>query len=234
MRLMTKTLLALPLLVALVAGCGGGSDNSSTTSSQPKGKVVVHSDTPQFAKVRKSTFRMTGTVDPADADVTVDGLTADVRPEGETGRWTSLVRLSGFGTSSIRVEGKKAGYTTGTVDTAVIRVRSPKERAAARARAQARRARARAAAAKSRAANAARRARENAPVSVPSEVGERLDLAKRDVRGAGLSPVAIDAEGTTFGIILDQDWTVCSTTPAAGASVKKGTRVHLYAKKHGC
>jgi PASTA domain len=221
------------LLLFSLGGCGGGSD-SKPANTQPKGKVAVRSDVQQFTKYANPTFVMKGTVEPADADVTVDGLTAQVTPEGEVGRWTSRVRLTGFGQSSIRIEGRKAGYITGTVDTAVIRTRSAKERAIAKAKAKAKAANARAKAQAHAKAVAQRKAAANAPVTVPSLVGERLDVAKREVRASGLSPVQIDDEGTLLGIVLDENWTVCRTQPAGGTSAKKGSRVHLYAKKSGC
>lgn len=70
--------------------------------------------------------------------------------------------------------------------------------------------------------------------TVPDLVGERLDVAKRDLRDMGLRPVQIDDEGTAFGIVLPENWTVCRMRPAAGASLSSGQSVDLYAKKSGC
>jgi len=52
--------------------------------------------------------------------------------------------------------------------------------------------------------------------AVPDVTGERLDLAQRHLNDAGFKYEAIG--GGTFGIVVESNWTVCSTEPAAGAS----------------
>jgi hypothetical protein len=65
---------------------------------------------------------------------------------------------------------------------------------------------------------AAAAARANAPVSVPDEAGERLDVAEDDMHSKGLSYREIGSGAV--GIIVKRKWTICQTKPAAGAQVK--------------
>jgi beta-lactam-binding protein with PASTA domain len=49
---------------------------------------------------------------------------------------------------------------------------------------------------------------------VPDVVGERLDVAKSQVKDAGYDTEEIG--GGTFGIVVESNWTVCETDPPAG------------------
>lgn len=213
-----RVLFGLLLSLAFLVGCGS-SDNSS--SNKPKGKVTLNSDVQPFTKFAKPVIKMTGTVTPPDSEVTVNGVTAVV----ENGRWTSRVQLSGLGEQNVSITGRKAGYTPGTVETRVIRARTKTELVQLRARRARKQAKARLAAEKRKAAAAARQERAAQGVSVPDEVGERLDVAEGDIRDAGLTYKEVG--GGTFGIVVKSNWTVCETRPGSGTSVSKGTRVKL-------
>jgi PASTA domain len=225
---MKKTVIGL-LLATCLFGCGGGDGGSD----EPE-PVRVTSDVEEFTEFKKDVAEMTGTVAPPDATVAVNGITADVA----NGRWTARVRLPDVGEEDVRIEATKPGHVTARVNTVIVRERTAREASALRKkrqRAQAKADRKRKAAAEARRAREAKaEAERNRPVTVPDVVGQRLDLAKKDVRSAGLRPAEIDAEGTSFGIVLDSNWTVCRMSPGAGTSVKKGTRVSLHAKKSGC
>lgn len=51
---------------------------------------------------------------------------------------------------------------------------------------------------------------------VPDVVGDRLDVAKSEMDGAGYDTEEIG--GGTFGIVVESNWVVCETDPAAGAT----------------
>jgi hypothetical protein len=55
--------------------------------------------------------------------------------------------------------------------------------------------------------------------SVPSLVGERLDVAedKLDQLGLGYKEIG----GGTFGIVVRSNWTVCQTEPAPGGTAAR-------------
>ena len=229
---MIKRYLGLPLVALFsaltIAGCGG-----DDKPDEPK-RVRVTSDVQEFTKFKTDVVELTGTVDPPDASVAVNDITADVA----NGRWTAGVRLTDVGEEDVRIVATKPDYTPARQNTVIIRERNAREARAFRVkqqRAKARADRKRKAAAEARREREARaEAERNAPVTVPNVVGDRLDLAKKDLRGAQLRGAAIDDEGTSFGIVLEENWTVCRTSPGAGTSVKKGSRVSLYAKKSGC
>jgi hypothetical protein len=62
-------------------------------------------------------------------------------------------------------------------------------------------------------------------VSVPNEVGERLDVAEDDLRSKGLT--FREVGGGSFGIVVRSNWTVCRSKPSAGTNVNEGAVVRL-------
>jgi beta-lactam-binding protein with PASTA domain len=70
-------------------------------------------------------------------------------------------------------------------------------------------------------------ARSDAPrVTVPNVHCRRLDVAEDIVRSRGLH--VRDVGGGVFGIVVKSNWRVVRERPAAGTSVRRGTRVSLY------
>jgi PASTA domain-containing protein len=59
--------------------------------------------------------------------------------------------------------------------------------------------------------------------AVPDVVGERLDLAQSHMKDAGLEYEALG--GGTLGIVVESNWTVCQTEPAAGATGAKKVKL---------
>jgi hypothetical protein len=62
-------------------------------------------------------------------------------------------------------------------------------------------------------------------VSVPNEVGERLDVAEDDLSSKGLTFQEIG--GGVVGIVVKSNWTVCQTKPSAGTKVSSGASIKL-------
>jgi hypothetical protein len=56
-------------------------------------------------------------------------------------------------------------------------------------------------------------------VTMPDVTGKRLDSAKQAIKDAGFSDDPKVIGGGVFGIVVDANWTVCSQSPGAGASV---------------
>jgi len=69
-------------------------------------------------------------------------------------------------------------------------------------------------------------------IPVPEVVGHPLDEAKARVEASGLEPKD-DKGGGLLEPLLPGTWTVCETSPSAGAEVRRGTEVRLSALK-GC
>jgi hypothetical protein len=67
--------------------------------------------------------------------------------------------------------------------------------------------------------------------AVPDLAGARLDLAERLLDRSGV-PYDTDGGGL-LGVVLPQDWTVCSSRPDAGATLPTDVPVTL-AVDHGC
>lgn len=201
----------------------GGDDSEPAAESQPPKAVEVSFDTEQFAQVRGEFTEVEGDVTPADATVEVDGLTADV----SDGTWTARVKLDRVGENEVEVVASAPGREDATATTVIIRERTRAEAAAARAREAAARERRRV-----RAERAAQRAAERAAAeeaaqrtTVPSVIGERLDVAKTHLRDAGFGARVIG--GGTFGVIVESNWFVCSTEPGPDAPAEKGDRVRV-------
>jgi serine/threonine protein kinase len=62
-------------------------------------------------------------------------------------------------------------------------------------------------------------------VTVPSLVGQPLDIAEQQLADLGLQS-SVEGGGL-FGILIPSDWDVCATSPAADATVRRGTTVEL-------
>jgi PASTA domain-containing protein len=214
----TKLLVAAAAGALLALGGCGGDDSASQAKPGPKA-VKVSIDTEQFAATRGEFAELEGTVAPSDATVEVDGLTADV----SGGTWTARVKLDEVGENEIEVVAAVPGRPDATAKTVLVRERTRAEVAAARdrrARAAARRRIRRQRAAERAAAEEAAR-----QVSVPSVVGERLDVARVHLNDAGLRVRIVG--GGTFGVIVEDNWTVCATEPGAGGAAEKGDRVRV-------
>jgi hypothetical protein len=56
-----------------------------------------------------------------------------------------------------------------------------------------------------------------APSAAPDVVGQRLDVAKAELRSAGYS--ARVSGGGVFGIVVDRNWVVCAQEPPSGDRV---------------
>ena len=67
--------------------------------------------------------------------------------------------------------------------------------------------------------------------SVPDLAGARLDLAERLLDRSGI-PYQTDGAGL-LGVVLPQDWTVCSSSPSPGATLPTDVPVTL-AVDHSC
>jgi hypothetical protein len=61
---------------------------------------------------------------------------------------------------------------------------------------------------------------------VPDLAGARLDLAEHALDRLGLSHDT--SGGGLFGVVVSSNWTVCTTTPAAGATISSGQKVRLF------
>jgi serine/threonine protein kinase len=62
-------------------------------------------------------------------------------------------------------------------------------------------------------------------ITVPSLVGQPLDVAEQRLAELGLRS-SVEGGGL-FGILIPSDWDVCATSPAADATVRRGTTVEL-------
>ncbi len=63
-----------------------------------------------------------------------------------------------------------------------------------------------------------------APV-MPQVVGKRLDVAKSDIKRAGIDDEVEVLGGGTFGVVKESNWTVCEQLPAAGKAAKDAPRL---------
>jgi hypothetical protein len=218
---MNKRLLAVaPLAVPVLAGCGSSKSIPSADNTAAQA-IVVKSDVEPYTKFTRSLVELTGTVAPADATVVVDGVNAAVG----NGRWKTRVQLATVGQNEVSIVASKPGLPEGKSSTVLIRARSRRELAVLQAQHASERRRAAAKRARAAARREATRQAAAATVAVPDEIGERLDVAKDDVRSAGLLTRVIG--GGTFGVVVESNWTVCETKPAPGSQVHKDTPVKL-------
>jgi hypothetical protein len=56
-------------------------------------------------------------------------------------------------------------------------------------------------------------------VVMPDVTGKRLDVAKNDIKQAGVEDKVKVVGGGLFGVIVDSDWEVCEQSPAPGQAV---------------
>ena len=215
---MKRFLLVASTGAITLGGCGGDDDAPSSVKDAPT-PIKLSVDTEQFAVTRGELASVEGTVAPSDATVEVDGLTADV----SGGHWTARVKLDDIGENEIEVVASAPGRSDATARTVLVRTRTRAEIAEARERraraAERRRIRRERAAERAAAEEAARQ------VTVPSIVGERLDVARVHLSDAGLGARIIG--GGTFGVVVEENWTVCATEPGAGGPAEKGDRVRV-------
>lgn len=67
---------------------------------------------------------------------------------------------------------------------------------------------------------------ESKPASMPSLLGKRLDVAKDDLKSAGVDSGDVDVVGGgTFGVVDESNWTVCAQKPKSGSKVGSKVRV---------
>lgn len=221
-RLLAPAAVGIAALALAACGSGSGNDGGNAgqsqaaqrTPSQPlKVQVTYPSD---GTEVDTKTVKVRGTVTPAGASVAVLGQPAKVA----NGSFAAKVRLADMGDNPIDVVATKAGLAPGNATVTVARTPSQSQLAAQRTR---RNQRAKAAAHR----RAERKQREKAAsqTTVPDLTGKRLDVAKDDLRGEGLRAKVIG--GGTFGVVVESNWTVCSTTPGAGTSAEKNDKVRL-------
>jgi hypothetical protein len=210
MRLGKAAVLAAGLMA--VAGCGGsGSSDSSapkpststTVAAKPKLEVQVTAPA-DGEKLSASTRSVTvrGTITPASAHVMVLGKPAKV----SAGVFQRKVPLTS-GSNHIDVVATSSGADPATTAVDVTRAKKAKPKPAQAP------------------APPPTPAPQPSTVSMPDEVGQRLDVAKDDIRGSGLRVRVLG--GGTFGIVVESNWTVCETRPGAGAQVAKHSRVTL-------
>jgi beta-lactam-binding protein with PASTA domain len=64
------------------------------------------------------------------------------------------------------------------------------------------------------------------PPVMPEVTGLRLDVAKADLKAAGLSEKRIEVVGGgAFGVLNESNWTVCEQNPDSGVVVERNARV---------
>jgi len=211
------------LSFALLTGCGSSGGGSTTasgaaTSSAPAKAISIKITAPEDGSVvRTGSTSVRGTVDPPDASVQVAGKPAQVA----NGIFSATASLQP-GDNTLDVIATAEGAKPATTSVTVTRGKSQAQVSAAETR---RAARERAARKRAAQATAKQKAAAAAPVSVPDEAGERLDVAEDDLHSRGLSYREVG--GGTFGIVVKSNWIVCETKPPAGSSVKKHTRIAL-------
>ena len=68
-------------------------------------------------------------------------------------------------------------------------------------------------------------------VTIPSVVGQPLDVAQRRLADLGLN--SNEVGGGLFGVLVPSDWEVCQSSPAADATVRRGSTVQLLIDRPG-
>jgi serine/threonine protein kinase len=68
-------------------------------------------------------------------------------------------------------------------------------------------------------------------ITVPSLVGQHLDVAEQRLSDLGLRSTEVG--GGLFGVLVPSDWEVCQTSPAADATVRRGSTVQLLIDRPG-
>jgi Glucodextranase, domain B/PASTA domain len=215
--------LAIVGALVMVSGCGSSGEAVKDQTDTARDRTPIATTTPTAAVAKLTVVapqdgttvtgthaQVRGTVAPSNATVEVLGRRAKVAQ----GTFEVSVPLRS-GENAIDLVVSAPGVEPATTTLTVTRGKSARQLAAAKA--------AKRRAERSRARRAA--ARQRALVVVPNEVDERLDVAEDDLRSKGLRYTELG--GGTFGVIVPSNWTVCETRPAAGARVKKSSRVKL-------
>jgi hypothetical protein len=206
-----------------VVGCGDDDDQPAEKTATERKQIRLTVQTEAYTEIAKDIAKVKGTVTPADATVEVEGVTASQ----SGGEWDARVRLDSVGENTVEILATAPGYEEAEATTVLVRKRTGAELAAAterRARQRERERQRRAEQAERRRQEAAER-RAARQTTVPNMIGERLDVAKDELREVGLRSRVIG--GGTFGVIVESNWTVCQTEPGAGAGAQKGDRVEL-------
>ena len=73
--------------------------------------------------------------------------------------------------------------------------------------------------------------RQPSGITVPSLVGQPLDVAEQRLANLGLH--SNEVGGGLFGVLVPSDWEVCQTSPAADAAVRRGSTVQLLIDRPG-
>jgi serine/threonine protein kinase len=68
-------------------------------------------------------------------------------------------------------------------------------------------------------------------ITVPSLVGQRLDVAERRLDDMGLH--STEEGGGLFGVVIPSDWEVCQASPPADSNVRPGYTVQLLIDRPG-
>jgi hypothetical protein len=66
---------------------------------------------------------------------------------------------------------------------------------------------------------------------MPDVTGKRLDVAKNDIKQAGVENKVKIVGGGLFGVIVDSDWEVCDQSPAPGQAVSGAPQLRV---DHSC
>jgi serine/threonine protein kinase len=73
--------------------------------------------------------------------------------------------------------------------------------------------------------------RQPSGITVPSLVGQPLDVAEQRLADLGLQSNQVG--GGLFGVLVPTDWEVCQTSPAADTTVRRGSTVQLSIDRPG-
>ncbi len=68
-------------------------------------------------------------------------------------------------------------------------------------------------------------------ITVPSLVGQPLDVAEQRLDELGLD--STEEGGGIFGVLIPSDWEVCATSPAADSTVRRGSTIQLAIDRPG-
>lgn len=140
---MRKLMICAGVALALsIAACGSESDGGSGSTQSDAAKGVqeaasesarvelVVSSPDDYSDVHRNWVRLRGTVDPADATVTVNGDEARVRD----GEWSRTVRSLDRGENEIEIQARAPLHEDDSETMTIVRKRSKAEIAAARQR----------------------------------------------------------------------------------------------------
>jgi hypothetical protein len=209
----TRGVAVLAVGAVALAGCGSSSDNSKPAAQKPAAKkikvsVTAPSDGDRLgSSVKKVQVR--GTVTPTNATVEVAGKAAKVTG----GLFQATVPLSA-GDNTLDVAATAPGSSPVTSSVDVVRASKPAKVAS-----------------KPKPAPTPKPtpAPKPATKTVPSVVGQRLDVAEDTLHSKGIGYKEIG--GGTFGIVVKSNWDVCQTEPSSGQTASG--RVKLIVERNG-